>query len=85
MIRMGEAKTIKISSKVYAELNAFTELLSDRLKKRVSIEDALEDLLSQVQNRRKPSDFAGTWVMSEEEEEELKESLKALWRTWKKD
>jgi hypothetical protein len=43
----------------------------------------LEDLLSQVQNRRKPSDFAGTWVMSEEEE--LKDSLKELWRTWKKE
>jgi len=39
---MEEAKTIKISPNVYAELNAFTGLLSDRLKRRVSIHDAKE-------------------------------------------
>ena len=43
VIRMEGAKTIKISPKIYAELNAFTGLLSDRLKRRVSIDDALED------------------------------------------
>ena len=37
---MEEAKTIKVSPKVYAELNAFTGLLSERLKRRVSIDDA---------------------------------------------
>ena len=84
VIRMEEAKTIKISPKVYAELNAFTSILSERLKRYVSVDDALEDLLSHV-HRNKPSDFAGTWVMSDEEEEEIEESLKELWRTWKKD
>jgi len=59
---MEEAKTIKVSPKVYAELNAFTGLLSERL-----------------------SDFAGAWVMSDEEEEEIKKSLKELWETWKMD
>jgi len=38
--KMEEAKTIKVSPKVYAELNAFTGLLSERLKRRVSIDDA---------------------------------------------
>jgi len=38
---MEEAKTIKVSPRVYAELNAFTGLLSERLKRRVSIDDAL--------------------------------------------
>lgn len=81
---MEDAKTIKISSKVYAELNAFAELLSDRLKRRVLIDDALGDLLSRA-HRKKPSDFAGAWVMSDEEEKEIKESLRELWRTWKMD
>ena len=81
---MEDAKAIKISSKVYAELNAFAELLSDRLKRRVSIDDALGDLLSRA-HRKKPSDFAGAWVMSDEEEKEIKESLRELWRTWKMD
>jgi predicted CopG family antitoxin len=83
-IRMEEAKTIKISPKVYAELNIFKELLSTRLKRHVSINDALEDLLSRA-DRKKPSDFAGAWVMSDEEEKEIKESLRELWRTWKVD
>ncbi len=65
---MVDAKTIKLRPKVYAEL------LSDRLKRRVSIEDALDDLLSRAQ-RKKPSDFAGGWVMSDEEDKEIKESL----------
>jgi len=81
---MEDAKTIKISPKIYAELNAFTGLLSDRLKRRVSIDDALENLLSGA-HRNKPSDFAGAWVMSDEEEEEIKDSLKELWGTWKMD
>jgi len=81
---MENAKTIKISPKVYAELNAFAEILSDRLKKHVSIDDALENLLSRAQ-RKKPSYFAGAWVMSDEEEKEIKESLRELWRTWKRD
>jgi len=81
---MEEAKTIKISSKIYAELNAFSDLLSERLKRRVSVDDALEDLLSRA-HRNKPSDFAGAWVMSDDEEKEINESLKELWGTWKMD
>ena len=81
---MEEAKTIKISPKIYAELNAFTGILSDRLKRRVSIDAALEDLLSHA-HRNKPSDFAGAWVMSDKEAEEIRDSLKELWGTWKMD
>ena len=54
------------------------------MKRHVSIDDALEDLLSRA-DRKKPSDFAGAWVMSDEEEKEIKESLRVLWRTWKVD
>jgi len=42
---MEEAKTIKVSPRVYAELNAFTGLLSERLKRRVSIDDAFYIIL----------------------------------------
>ena len=81
---MEDAKTITISYRTYAELNAFMRILSDRLKRRVPIDDALENLLPRA-HRNKPSDFAGAWVMSEEEEEEIKKSLKELWGTWKMD
>ena len=84
VIRMENTKTIKISPKVYAELNAFTSILSERLNRHVSVDDALEDLLSHVY-RSKPSDFAGAWILSDEEEEEFKNSLKELWGTWKPD
>ena len=81
---MEDTKTITISPMIYAELNAFMGILSDRLKRRVSIDDALENLLPRA-HRNKPSDFAGAWVMSDEEEEEIKKSLKELWGTWKMD
>ncbi len=82
MIRMENTKTIKISPKVYAELKAFTSILSERLTRHVTINDALEDLLSHA-HKNKPSDFTGAWVMSDEEEKEIKDSLKELWSTWK--
>jgi predicted CopG family antitoxin len=81
---MEDTKTITISPMIYAELNAFMGILSDRLKRRVSIDDALENLLPRA-HRNKPSDFAGAWVMSDEEEEEIKKSLKELWGTWELD
>ena len=81
---MEDVKTITISHKIYAELNAFMSVLSNRLKRRVSIDDALEDLLPRA-HRNKPSDFAGAWVMSDEEAKEIKKSLKELWGTWKMD
>ena len=83
VIKMEDTKMIKVSPKIYTELNAFTGLLSERLERRVSIDDALEDLLSHA-HRNKPSDFAGARVMSDEEEE-IKDSLKELWGTWKMD
>ncbi len=61
---MENAKTITISLRIYAELNAFMNALSGRLKRRVTIDDALEDLLPRA-HRNKPSDFAGAWVMSD--------------------
>ena len=81
---MDEAETIRVSPKAYRELTTLAGLLSDRLKRRVSVDDALENLLSHT-SRTKPSDYAGAWVMSDEEAEELKVSLKELWRTWKAD
>ena len=74
---MENAKTITISLRIYAELNAFMNALSGRLKRRVTIDDALEDLLPRA-HRNKPSDFAGAWVMSDEEGGEIKKSLKEL-------
>ncbi len=81
---MEDAKTITISPMIYAELNAFMDILSDRLKRRVSVDDALENLLPRA-HRNKPSDFAGAGVMSDEEEEEIEKSLKELWGTWEMD
>jgi len=54
---MEEAKTIKVSPRVYAELNAFTGLLSERLKRRVSIDDAFLYYISLIPlNHREQND-----------------------------
>jgi predicted CopG family antitoxin len=81
---MEGSETIRISAQAYKELTTLAGVLSERLKKRVSVDDALENLLAHTP-RTKPSDYAGAWVMSEEEAEKLKVSLKELWRTWKTD
>jgi predicted CopG family antitoxin len=81
---MEKAKTIKISSRVYEQLHAFAGLLSERSMRRVSVDDALENLLARTP-RNRPSDYAGAWVMSDDEAKEIKDSLKELWRTWKAD
>ncbi|WP_457555802.1 hypothetical protein [Candidatus Pyrohabitans sp.] len=47
-------------------------------KKPVSIEDAIRYLI-----RRKISDLAGAWDVSEEEVREVKASLRRGWKAWK--
>jgi len=75
---MEEAERIRISAKAYRDLTTLAGLLSERLKRRVSVDDALENLLTHAP-RTTPSDYAGAWVMSDEEAEELKGSLKERW------
>ncbi|MEM2088594.1 MAG: hypothetical protein QXF52_08020 [Thermoproteota archaeon] len=56
-----------------------------RFKRPVSLDEALEHLLSlkRGKKRLKITDLAGSWDMSDEEWTEIKASLTEAWKKWK--
>ncbi len=71
-------KTIKIKDETYENLNVFKGELMKKLKRQVSIDEALRYLLKSRKNR--PSKFAGGWNMDENEFEKINSELKESWR-----
>ncbi len=78
---MTEAKTVKVGKEVYARLCEVAGELQVKLKRPVSLEEAMKYLLKE--RKLKMSDFAGTWSMSDEEEAEILKSLREAWSLWK--
>ncbi len=71
-------KSIRVSEETYRKLVELAGKLQAELKRPVSVEDAIRYLL-----KRKISDLAGSWEISDEEVKEIKESLKRGWKAWK--
>ncbi len=71
-------KSIKLSEGTYRKLVELAGKLQSELKRPVSIEEAIKYLM-----KRRISDLAGSWEVSEEEAEEIKESLRKGWKAWK--
>ena len=80
---MTELKAVKVSKETYAELNAIAGELQVKLKRPVSIEEAMKHLIRRSKKGKKISDLAGLWDMSDEEAEEIKTSINQAWETWK--
>ncbi|MEX2706461.1 MAG: hypothetical protein Q6352_014600 [Candidatus Freyrarchaeum guaymaensis] len=72
-------KSIRLSEETYRKLVEVAGRLQVELKRPVSIEEAIKYLL-----RRKISDLAGSWDVSDEEVREIRESLRRGWREWKR-
>ncbi|MGQ9720959.1 MAG: hypothetical protein ACUVXA_06500 [Candidatus Jordarchaeum sp.] len=72
-------KSIKLSEETYKKLVEVAGRLQAEWKRSVSIEDAIKYLM-----RRKISDLAGSWDVSDEEVREIKESLRKGWRAWRR-
>jgi predicted CopG family antitoxin len=71
-------KSIKLSEETYRKLVELAGKLQTELKKPVSIEEAIKYLM-----KKRISDLAGSWEISEEEVMEIKESLRERWRAWR--
>ena len=71
--------SIKISEENYKILCELSGKLRERLHKPVSINDAISFLYK----KRKISDLAGTWKMSDKEAGEFMADLKEGWKKWK--
>ncbi|MGC9345277.1 MAG: hypothetical protein ACP5ER_00585 [Candidatus Bathyarchaeales archaeon] len=78
---MTEVKTVKVSKETYARLCEIAGELQMKLKRRVSLDEAMEYLLKERKLRL--SDFAGAWSMSDQEEAEILKSLREVWSRWK--
>ncbi|MEM2135738.1 MAG: hypothetical protein QW261_14675 [Candidatus Jordarchaeaceae archaeon] len=72
-------KSIKISEETYKKLVEVAGKLQSELKRSISIEDAIKYLM-----RRRISDLSGSWDVSDEEVQEIKQSLRKGWKAWRR-
>ena len=72
-------KTVKISDTNYKMICEFAGELQKELGSPVSIDRTLFFLLK----RKKLSDLAGSWKMTDKEVDNMKEGLKRGWKSWK--
>jgi predicted transcriptional regulator len=80
---LGEVKAIKVSKETYAKLSEIAGELQVRLRRPVSIEEAMKDLIKRNEKGRKISDLAGSWKITETEFIEIKSSINESWQKWK--
>ena len=80
---MTESKAIKVSRETYAELSAVAGELQTKLKRPVSIDEAIKHLARRRRKGAKISDLAGSWKMSDREAEEMENAISEAWKNWK--
>jgi len=80
---MTEVKTVKISKETYARLSEIAGELQIRLKRPVSLDEAMRYLISLKGKGVKITDLAGSWDVSDEEVAEIRASLTEAWKKWK--
>lgn len=80
---MTECKTIKVSKETYAELSEIAGELQVKLKRPVSLDEAIRHVTKHRKKRAKISDLAGSWDMSDEEAEKIKAAIDKSWEKWR--
>lgn len=80
---MAEGKSIKVSKETCAELSEIAGELQFKLKRPVSIEEAIKQLTKRRKKGVKISDLAGSWKISDNEAEAIKASIETAWKKWK--
>lgn len=79
---MTELKAIKVSKETYAKLNEIAGELQSRLKRPVSIDEAMKYLMKEKEKGRKITDLAGSWNITDKELEQIKLSISEAWTKW---
>ena len=80
---MTESKAIKVSKETYAELSEIAGELQVKLRRPVSIEEAIKHLTRRQRKGVKISDLAGSWTMTDLEAEEIETEISQAWKKWK--
>ena len=76
---MSAMTTVKVDEETYAELNRIAGDLRSSRGRPVPIDEVIRELL----RRRRPSEFVGSWKMSDDEEERIFGELSEAWKKWK--
>ena len=71
--------TVKVDEETYTELNRIAGELRAARGRPVPIDEVIRDLL----NRRRASQFIGSWKMTDEEEHQIFAGLGEAWKKWK--
>jgi hypothetical protein len=81
--KVTECKSIKISKETYAELSEIAGELQIKLKRPVSMEEAIKHLTGRRKKSTKISDLAGSWKISDEEAKEIENYIDKAWEKWR--
>jgi len=73
--------TVKVSEKTYKKLNQVAGKLRSRLGRPVSVDETLDYVMKE--NKMSPSEFAGSWSMTDKEALEVTSDLNRSWKRWK--
>jgi len=79
---MAELKAIKVSKETYAKLNEIAGELQSKLKRPVSIDEAMKYLMKEKEKGKKITDLAGSWNITDKELEQIKLSISEAWTKW---
>lgn len=82
VVSVAETKTIKVSKETYAELSEIAGELQVKLKRPVSLDEAIKHLTKKKKKGTKISDLAGSWDMSDEEAKEIEAAIDRSWEKW---
>lgn len=76
------SKTVRLDEEAYMMLSEYAGRLQIKLKRPISMNEAIKHLARQQEEPQRISDLAGSWTASDEEVEEIKESLRRAWDRW---
>lgn len=76
-------RTIKVSDESYRALLAIATELQKRREQKMTFDDAIRDLVDKKNKKKKLSELAGSWKMSDAEWKKIREELDKGWKKWK--
>ena len=77
------SKTVRVDEETYRKLSEYAGDLQSKLKRPVSINEAIRYMTQEIPANNRISDLSGTWKTTDEEVEEIMTNLRRGWKKWK--
>ena len=78
------SKTVRVDDETYRKLSEYAGELQSKLKRPVSINEAIRYLTREIPVNNRISDLSGTWKTTDEEIEEIMTNLRRGWEKWRR-